>query len=201
MSLRERHKADKLARIKAAAWELFADQGYEATTTRAICARAGIGTGTLFSYVDDKTDLLVMLFVDRFSGLMEESFTDLPQADISAQFAAVFSPFFDFYARDMRLSRQILRAILVLEGRPRERLAGLQLEFQLRCTALVTAAIARGELRASADPYLAAASIFGLYLAALTAFLNGYAPDRPSLDALFHSALAQLVQGLTPEER
>ena len=46
---RERNKRDKLRRIKAAAWELFLDKGYDATTTREIAVKAGVGLGTVFS--------------------------------------------------------------------------------------------------------------------------------------------------------
>ena len=51
--LRERNKREKLVRIRAAARALFAKRGFEATTAREICERAGIGTGTLFLYVKD----------------------------------------------------------------------------------------------------------------------------------------------------
>ena len=46
--LRERNRADKLGRILAAGRELFARDGFDATTSRAIAQQAGIGTGTLF---------------------------------------------------------------------------------------------------------------------------------------------------------
>ncbi|MDE1968507.1 MAG: helix-turn-helix transcriptional regulator, partial [Alphaproteobacteria bacterium] len=43
--LRERSKARKLGNIRRAARELFVEKGYDATTTRAIAKRAGVGLG------------------------------------------------------------------------------------------------------------------------------------------------------------
>ena len=61
---RERNKLDKLRRIKAAARELFLEQGYDNATTREIARRADVGLGTLFSYASDKRDLLFLIYND-----------------------------------------------------------------------------------------------------------------------------------------
>ena len=63
--LRERNKADKLRRIKAAARELFTKKGYEATTTREIAELAGVSVGTVFVYAKDKGDLVCLMAIDR----------------------------------------------------------------------------------------------------------------------------------------
>lgn len=59
MSRRERGKREKQQRIRAAAAELFAAEGYEHVTTHAIAEAADVGTGTLFRYFPTKADLLV----------------------------------------------------------------------------------------------------------------------------------------------
>ena len=69
-SRRERNKQDKLRRIKEAARRLFYERGFEATTTQAIAEAADIGTGTLFSYVRVKEDLLLMVFLDDLLAVM-----------------------------------------------------------------------------------------------------------------------------------
>ena len=70
---RERNKLDKLRRIKAAARELFLEQGYDNATTREIARRADVGLGTLFSYASDKRDLLFLIYND-----MQEALTRRP---------------------------------------------------------------------------------------------------------------------------
>ena len=46
-------------RLLAAAFEVFAEQGYHAGTTKAITQRAGVAEGLLFHYFPTKADLLV----------------------------------------------------------------------------------------------------------------------------------------------
>ncbi len=58
MSRRERNKADKAARIFAAARELFMRHGYEAVTTQQIADHADVAVGTVFRYASTKADLL-----------------------------------------------------------------------------------------------------------------------------------------------
>lgn len=58
---RERQKQDKLARITAAASELFAKHGVDEVTTQQIADAADIGTGTLFLYAKTKGELLLLV--------------------------------------------------------------------------------------------------------------------------------------------
>lgn len=56
----ERHAERRLMIIDAALTE-FAGSGYERTTTAAICARAGIGSGTFFHYFPTKVAALLAI--------------------------------------------------------------------------------------------------------------------------------------------
>lgn len=58
---RERNKQQKLDRITAAARELFAERGVDEVTTQEIADRADIGAGTLFLYVKNKGELLLLV--------------------------------------------------------------------------------------------------------------------------------------------
>lgn len=199
--LRERKKAEKLRRIREAAWALFAERGYAGTTTRDVCRRAGIGTGTLFLYVEDKHDLLVMVFRDRLDELQEEAFATLPDAPLLDQLVHVFDHFLRFYEQDPRLARELVRGSLFLEGRPRERLEELNMRFIGRLAALVGEHQARGTVRADAPAVLAASSAFALYYSALLARLDGLLGDHHTLLAVFRSSLELLLVGLNTPER
>lgn len=57
---RERNMIQKRERIAAAAAELFAAQGFDATTTQQIADRADVSIGTVFRYAATKAELLLM---------------------------------------------------------------------------------------------------------------------------------------------
>ncbi|MCS5721690.1 TetR/AcrR family transcriptional regulator [Herbiconiux sp. CPCC 203407] len=64
---REREKQAKLARITAAASELFAKRGVDEVTTQQIADAADIGTGTLFLYAKTKGELLLLVQNARYA--------------------------------------------------------------------------------------------------------------------------------------
>lgn len=55
---RERKKMETRARISEAAFALFAERGYEATTVEAIAERADVAKGTVFNYFPQKRAFL-----------------------------------------------------------------------------------------------------------------------------------------------
>ncbi len=62
-------KAETRQRILEAARQLFADCGYEASTTRQIADAAGIANGTLFNYFPNKDAILSALITDVTVGM------------------------------------------------------------------------------------------------------------------------------------
>lgn len=48
----------KIDKLLAAACESFSEDGYEATTSKSIAARAGVATGTFYQYFENKDDIL-----------------------------------------------------------------------------------------------------------------------------------------------
>ncbi|WIE78949.1 TetR/AcrR family transcriptional regulator [Curtobacterium sp. MCSS17_016] len=68
---RERNKQVKLERIVAAAKELFAEQGVDDVTTQQIAERADIGAGTLFLYVKNKGELLLLVQNEHYRAALE----------------------------------------------------------------------------------------------------------------------------------
>lgn len=53
-----RWSPDARGRLERAAFELFAEQGYQATTVPQITARAGLTTRTFFRYFEDKREVI-----------------------------------------------------------------------------------------------------------------------------------------------
>ncbi|WP_066902850.1 TetR/AcrR family transcriptional regulator [Millisia brevis] len=78
----ERHAARRLMIIDAAVTE-FANAGYERTTTAAICARAGIGSGTFFHYFPTKSAALLAILDLGTSEVIDWFAAREPDADPS----------------------------------------------------------------------------------------------------------------------
>ena len=79
-------------RIERAALEAFVADGVDATTTKAIAARAGVSEGAIYRHWKSKDALAVGLFMDchrRLSRLIE----DVPAGDIREAPVVVIPPF------------------------------------------------------------------------------------------------------------
>lgn len=81
---RERSKQEKLDRIIAAATVLFASRGVDEVTTAQIAERADIGTGTLFSYVKSKGELLLLVQNSLYSDALATGRKDAAAATTAA---------------------------------------------------------------------------------------------------------------------
>ena len=193
---REQNKREKLARIKAAARTLFARHGFEATTARQICERAGIGTGTLFLYVRDKRELLFLTFEEdarrmfaegRAAGAREGALVD--------QLMAIFARFIAYYARDPAHAKALLQELFFREHDP-ERMGRLTLEFGAHVADLVAAAQARGEIRADVSPALTGAALFAHYTYWILGWLGAALVSRAGAEDGLRRTLGLLLDGL-----
>lgn len=197
---RGRGKLDKLARIEKAGRALFARRGFDATTTRAIAARADIGTGTLFLYFPKKEDLLVHLFHRDIGAVVEEMFASLPARPLRAQLLHMFDALYAYYARDPALSRVFIKELLFLDAPRRDRVTAFTLDFLERIAALITDAQARREI-AAVEPRQLAYTAFGLYCFTLINWLGGVIDDREVARAQLRASLDLLLAGLSTREK
>ena len=167
LGLRERNKLDKLRRIKQAASELFTAQGYDATTTREIAARADVGLGTLFSYAQDKRDLLYLIFNDDLEETVDASIAELDRsAPIEDSLIFIFRALYEFFGLNPRLSRFMLRELTFFDTSPEnaryQRIRDQVLEVVV---GLVREAQSRGEIRPDEDGTCIARGLFYIYQA------------------------------------
>lgn len=197
IGLRERNRADKLARILAAGRELFSADGFDATTTRAIAQQAGIGTGTLFLYFPEKRDLLLRLFKDDIEPVHRAAVAaleaDLPLLDAVLR---VFRSLYDYYARDPRLSRVFLSELAFLDPARGADLALFTLEFLQAIARLVDSARDRRELARDAEPLAVARTMFRLYYAVLIEWISGVLPSPAAAELELRASLDQLLRGI-----
>lgn len=157
---RERNKREKRARILAAARALFEEQGFDATTGRQICERAGVATGTLFLYVKDKRELLLWIFADDAERILARA--GRSEGGPVERWLALFGPFLRLYARHPALSAAYVKELLFRPDRPPEL---LRLNQALRDAARAVAedAQAEGVLRGDVDANEIAQMVVGQY--------------------------------------
>lgn len=180
ISRRARNKADKLRRIKEAAYALFAEKGYDQTTTREIASRAGVALGTIFTYASDKRDLLFLIFNDRQDELRRVSFAAIPEnASFVDQLEALFTPFYYHFAAEPDFTRYLLRELTFFtDGIQAPRFQEGRLSIVKRIQELVEDAVADGRLVPGQSSQRIAEMIFGLYQSELRRWLSG---DNPAV--------------------
>jgi len=199
--LRERNKAEKLLRIRNAARALFARRGFEATTAREICERAGIGTGTLFLYVRDKRELLFLTFEEDARRIFAEARAAAArESDFLAQLMAYFGRFIAFYARDAAHAKSLVQELFFREHDP-ERLGRLTLEFGAHLAELVAQAQARGALRADVAPMPVAQALFAHYGYWIQGWLGAGLVSRQGAEDGLRRALELQLDGLRPQTK
>lgn len=199
--LRERKKREKLRRIAEAAAELFARRGFEATTARDVSRRAGIGTGTLFSYVRDKRELLLLVFREDAERVLAGAPRELaPGQPLVAGLLALFGPFVDLYARREDLARLFVRELFFRREDETRGMAALDRELVGRARGLVAEAVARGELRPDLDVERAT----GVVLAQYAFWIQGWlGPGRWPAQAVrpgLRGSLELVVRGMAARE-
>lgn len=193
---RERNKRDKRARIVRAATELFGEQGFEATTGRQICQRAGIATGTLFLYVRDKRELLYLIFRPRAEAVFARVPTGLREGEsVVDGLMALFGPFMRMYGREPALARIFVRELLFREDQVDE-MRALARELGSRVGRIVADGRARGELRRDADLSDTANALGAHYVLWIQLWLGTAAVGRRKAEAGLRRSLELQMTGL-----
>ncbi len=198
---RERNKREKLARIKRAARQLFEKQGFEATTARQICERAGIGTGTLFLYARDKRELLFLIFEEEAQRLFAEGSLRAEKASsLVDALMLLFGGFIDFYAKNPDLSKLILQEIFY-QRQDQGGIGELNAQYEGCIAALIERAQQRGEIEPSLSPSVAALACFAHYVFWLQSWLGARMVSERNVRSGLRAALELQIQGLRPKRQ
>jgi AcrR family transcriptional regulator len=193
---RELNRQAKLRSIETAGRDLFNAKGFEETTTREIARSAGVGTGTLFLYFPEKRDLLLHLFKHDIAEVNARAFASVPRlAPLQEQLIDVFRRCYDFYGRDLRLSRSFLRELCFAEPETRRRSSDED-GFAKMLEELTRKAQERHELRNDMDPRRAAGLFMNIYLVGLMSWLVGSLPSREALGEIVGGNLELCIEGL-----
>ena len=191
--LRERNKREKRSRILAAARELFEERGFEQTTGRQICERAGVGTGTLFLYVNDKRELLLWVFEEDARRILTRRRLDAGSP--VERWLSILGPFLTLYARNPRLSASYVQELLFRPERPPEL---IQLNQDLRDVVrdIAREAQTAGDLRRDVDAEEIALLVVGQYAYLVQLWLGVGALGARQVRTRLRRGLTLLLEGL-----
>jgi len=197
LSRREQNKAEKRARIIAAARALFAHKGFDATTTQEVAQAANVAVGTVFIYARTKEDLLIQVFHEEMVGVVERAFQLARRQEMLIdQLTAFFQTLVEHHERDRHLARALMRQLgYVQNDEQRDAVRDIMGGLLKRLAMLIEAAKGRSEV-ANATPLTAGAqAVFAIYYHALGMLLNGYI-DRERFDRDLPRQLSLLMAGL-----
>lgn len=93
----------RVAQLLDAAAALFAEQGFETTSTNHIAKRAGVSIGSLYQYFPDKDAILQALAARQFDNLeatLVERLHILPDDTLQRFFARILDVLIDFYVHN-----------------------------------------------------------------------------------------------------
>jgi AcrR family transcriptional regulator len=194
---REEKRLETVRLIKEAALRLFSERGFEETTTKEIADLAGVAHGTVFLVAPTKEGLFVTVLEEKLRDAFAEATRSLPKRSVLAQLLHVFDALFDFYAREPRLSRVLVKGMVFFgDDTAKARNEAHVSAFLAYLRGLFDRGKERGEIAAKTSSETAASNVLALYLFAVIAFLNEDEPDRRALGARFEAGLETMFRGV-----
>ncbi len=107
---RQQQKAETRRRLIEQAADLFAEHGYEGTTTRQIAESCDVSIGTVFAHFPNKQKLLQAVLFEGVEHSLSRARAKLHGNVDLAEAAAVFAAsLFRFYVERRELSRELLK--------------------------------------------------------------------------------------------
>ncbi|GHO99589.1 hypothetical protein KSF_096370 [Reticulibacter mediterranei] len=201
MSLRERNKQDKRKRIQRAAWQLFTQKGFAATTTREVAELAQVGSGTLFLYAKDKQDLLQLAYYEMLAETVEQAFRTLPAGEnLLDTLVYLFQQFFRLYQQHPDNTRAYIKATIFQEQTQMYSSQTFQqvADFIQRIAVLLAQFQQKGEIAQHISLEQASTNLFALYFATLGQWLNGQLTFEEAQGQALRQAFALQIQGMRP---
>jgi len=200
---REHGKAARRHLIKTAAIELFSEKGFREATTRDIAARAGVASGTIFKYADEKIDLLLMSINDDLEPLTEHAFATVPsEVPLIDQLIHVLAPRYAYWGSFPELARQVIAQDDVATPEPKSRERNRYGYHRARLLAGITGLYIRAQLAGAADRDKDARDVTTLlnaiYLAHLRAWLVRPNPNYEDGIMGLRTLLDLAIDGIGP---
>lgn len=187
-----------MSRILRVSATLFARQGFDATTTQQIAEAADVGAGTVFLYVADKSELLLLLYHSAIEEVLQRAGAELAKPrSFVPDLCRFFGHLFALYSKDLGLSRVFIREFLFHQGEVRKHLDEQTGRILRMVGERVLIERNAGRLDHTVDPEQATMHIYSLYHATLSFSLAGCGPADDGA-GLFLKLMKSLMSGLLP---
>ncbi len=184
------------AKILASARELFREQGFDATTLRAIAARAEMGASSIYRHVRSKEELLV----EELAARQEEAWRRFRNEETRGAHARTrLRRFFEhqhhLLAADRDLTTIALRAVSHPEARVARRVLALHDRSIGLLAEILVAGRVRGDLARDVDVLESARAIFFTALGARISWANGIL-DAEACRSSIETSIDLLFRGI-----
>ncbi|GAB4054579.1 TetR/AcrR family transcriptional regulator [Catellatospora paridis] len=177
-------------RILAAACELFAEQGYDATSVQQVVDRAGVTKGGLYHYFGAKEDLLVEMYRAIFSERLTALDTILAQGrDPEWTLRAIIDDIVVGTAAMRQESAAVSRELATMDSGRTQRLQADWRRYQEAVRSLIRQAQQDGAFSPVASPEVVSWSIFGV----TNSLHTWFRPDGPKPAETIARELADFV--------
>jgi AcrR family transcriptional regulator len=183
-------------RVLAAAAQLFADHGYDATSVAQVVAAAGVTKGALYHYFSSKEELLFEIY----AAVIDEMLTSLDRILEAAQppartLRAIIVDAVGMTARHATAASVFTRESSRLDQQHWKTLQDRWRRYQDGVRGLIRDAQSRGEFATGASPEIITWMIFGV----TNSMPTWYRPDGPKTPAEISQEITDLVFfGLMP---
>jgi len=173
------------ARIREAARELFREYGFDGATLRAIAARAGMGTSSIYRHVKTKEELLILELAD----LQEEAWTCFRQQDsrdapTEERIRRFFQSQHELLARERDLTVIALRATTYPQTRVCQRVLALNDRTIGLLAEILQGGRMRGDLVRDVDVLASARALFHIATGARISWASGLLTEDGCRDAI-----------------
>ncbi|BCJ76610.1 TetR family transcriptional regulator [Catellatospora sp. IY07-71] len=177
-------------RVLAAATELFAEQGYAATSVQQVVDRAGVTKGGLYHYFGAKEDLLIEMYRAVFGERLAALDRIIGQGrDPEWTLRAIIDDIVVGTAAMIKESAAVSRELAAMDSERTQRLQADWRRYQETVRGLIRDAQEAGVFAAVASPEIVSWSIFGV----TNSLHTWYRPDGPKAAAAIAKELADLV--------
>ncbi|BDG06169.1 TetR/AcrR family transcriptional regulator [Anaeromyxobacter oryzae] len=196
----EEFEPEKRRAILHAAVRVFAEKGYHGCRIADVARAANVAYGLVYHYFRNKDELLESVFAEQWTIFINAlAAIDAGQGTAGDKIAGIFGFVFDVYKTAPSAVRVL---ILEVTRTPQGLRAGSTRETFEKAVGLVADVVrqgqARGELRADADPIVAAATILGGLELAVSGMVVGLVPasTEEEIDRVKNQVVGLALVGL-----